>query len=57
MPDRVLVVFLDGVGLGDDDPEVNPFVQTELPTLQGLLDGRRLVQDNGGYAGWEQSGS
>lgn len=50
MIDRVLVLFMDGVGLGDDDPEVNPFAQTELPTLQGLLDGRRLVQDNGGYA-------
>jgi hypothetical protein len=50
MIDRVLVLFMDGVGLGDDDPEVNPFAQTELPTLQGLLDGRRLVQNNGGYA-------
>ncbi len=50
MIDRILVVFLDGVGLGDDDPEVNPFAQTELPTLQGLLDGRRLIKENGGYA-------
>ncbi|UCC86186.1 MAG: hypothetical protein JSV81_15180 [Anaerolineales bacterium] len=48
--ERVLVLFLDGVGLGEDDPEVNPFVQADLPTLRGLLDGRRLVHANSGYA-------
>lgn len=28
---RVLFVFLDGVGIGPDDPAVNPFFATELP--------------------------
>jgi hypothetical protein len=50
MIERVLVVFLDGVGLGEDDPEVNPFALADLPTLHGLLDGRRLVHANGGLS-------
>lgn len=33
----VVVVFLDGVGLGDADPEVNPFMHVEMPTFQALL--------------------
>jgi hypothetical protein len=36
---RVLFVFLDGVGIGPPDPEVNPFLRAELPTLRGLLGG------------------
>ncbi|MFZ2489715.1 MAG: alkaline phosphatase family protein [Anaerolineae bacterium] len=44
---RVVVVFLDGVGLGEDDPQVNPLVAAHLPTLTGLLDGARLVQGVG----------
>jgi hypothetical protein len=42
---KVLFLFLDGVGLGDDDPEVNPFSKVDLPNLQGLLAGNRLVLD------------
>lgn len=37
----VLFVFVDGVGLGEDDPAVNPFLKARLPTLDALLDGRR----------------
>jgi hypothetical protein len=44
---NVLLIFLDGVGLGPDDPVTNPFATTELPTLAQLLDGRRLVSGNG----------
>lgn len=47
---RILVLFMDGVGLGDDDPEINPLAQAELPILRSLLDGRRPVRANGGYA-------
>jgi hypothetical protein len=34
-PSRVVFVFLDGVGIGVDDPALNPFVRwgAELPTL------------------------
>ncbi len=34
---HVLIFFMDGVGLGPDDPETNPFVQARLPQLDGLL--------------------
>jgi 2,3-bisphosphoglycerate-independent phosphoglycerate mutase len=35
---RALLIFLDGVGLGDAAP-YNPFTIASLPTLRGLLDG------------------
>ncbi|HET7322574.1 MAG TPA: hypothetical protein VFI96_08785, partial [Longimicrobiaceae bacterium] len=38
-PSRLLLLFLDGVGLGEDDPGVNPFARAELPTLGALLGG------------------
>jgi len=40
---RVLVVFLDGVGIGDDDTAVNPLAKAVTPSLDALLDRRRLV--------------
>ncbi len=36
---RVIFLFLDGVGVGSDDPAVNPLVAARMPTLRGLLDG------------------
>jgi len=36
---RLLLVFLDGVGIGEDDGERNPFVRAVLPTLQELTGG------------------
>jgi len=47
---RVLFLFLDGVGLGTDDPQLNPFAAADLPNLAELLDGRRLVA---GSAPWD----
>ncbi|MEK9164075.1 MAG: metalloenzyme domain-containing protein [Chloroflexota bacterium] len=49
---HILFLFLDGVGLGDDDPNINPFARANLPALHGLLDGKRLLRgtlahDNG----------
>ncbi len=41
---RVLFLFLDGVGVGKDDPSVNPFAVAQVPHLRGLLDGRPLVE-------------
>jgi 2,3-bisphosphoglycerate-independent phosphoglycerate mutase len=40
---RVLFLFLDGVGLGPDDPNINPLAQAVMPNLSRLLDGQRLV--------------
>ncbi len=36
---RVLLLFLDGVGVGPDDAERNPFLRARLPALTGLLGG------------------
>jgi hypothetical protein len=40
-PSRILLVFLDGVGIGPSDPDVNPFVAAgdRLPTLTDLMGG------------------
>jgi len=35
---RILMVFVDGVGLGDPDPAINPLVRAATPTLRRLLD-------------------
>jgi hypothetical protein len=40
----VLLLFLDGVGLGDDDLQTNPFARAEMPALTTLLGGRRLLR-------------
>ena len=40
---RMLFLFLDGVGLGPDDPNTNPLAQAAMPNLSRLLNGRRLV--------------
>ena len=37
----ILFIFLDGVGLGADDPARNPFAAAEIPNLIGLLGGQR----------------
>jgi hypothetical protein len=42
---HILFIFLDGVGLGQPDPEHNPFVSATLPTIQGLLGGRLPLRD------------
>jgi hypothetical protein len=36
---QVLFIFVDGVGLGERDRAVNPFLRARLPTIQGLLGG------------------
>lgn len=35
----VLLLFLDGVGIGASDPARNPFLSADLPVLRGLLGG------------------
>lgn len=36
---RVFFLFLDGVGLGAPDPDVNPLCRAAMPTLRALLGG------------------
>ena len=48
---RVLFIFLDGVGLGVDDPNINPFARIEMPFLQSLLGGQKLLAKSAPYVG------
>ena len=48
---KILFLFLDGVGLGADDPERNPFALAEMPNLNRLLDGRRMVAEAAPFVG------
>ncbi|HEX3052248.1 MAG TPA: hypothetical protein VHP83_16430, partial [Aggregatilineaceae bacterium] len=36
---------LDGVGLGDDNPEINPFAVANTPTLDALAGGQKWLRD------------
>ena len=38
-----LLLFIDGIGLGDDDPATNPFAAASLPTFETLLAGARMT--------------
>ena len=40
---KFLFLFMDGVGLSADDPEINPLAKASMPYLEGLLDGHRLL--------------
>jgi 2,3-bisphosphoglycerate-independent phosphoglycerate mutase len=40
---HLLFIFLDGVGLGGDDPLINPLARAQMPTLERLLGGRKLL--------------
>jgi hypothetical protein len=40
---RIFLLFIDGVGLGSNDPRVNPFSVAKMPVLQSLLNGQPLT--------------
>jgi hypothetical protein len=48
---RVLFIFLDGIGLGENDPATNPFARAKMPNLNTLLDGRTLLRDAAPFYG------
>jgi 2,3-bisphosphoglycerate-independent phosphoglycerate mutase len=52
---RVLFIFLDGIGLGEDNLETNPFSRARMPTLSKLLHGRTLTKDAAPYHGEKAS--
>jgi hypothetical protein len=39
-----LFLFLDGIGLGNSDPQINPFARAHMPNLMNLLDGERMLE-------------
>ena len=47
----MLFLFLDGVGLGTDNPEQNPFAAANMSNLVDLLEGRRLVAGSAPFEG------
>jgi hypothetical protein len=48
---RVLFIFLDGIGLGENDPATNPFARARMPNLNTLLEGRPLLKDAAPFHG------
>lgn len=47
---KILFIFLDGVGLGPDEPLTNPLAAVEMPNLQALMDGRKLIHGNAPFS-------
>lgn len=43
---RVILVFLDGVGIGEKNLQTNPFASAATPTLRGLLNGSLPFSSN-----------
>ena len=50
---RIFLLFLDGVGLGAGDPAHNPFAACEMPALESLLGGQKLVLETAPHIGDE----
>lgn len=48
---RVLFIFLDGIGLGENDPAINPLARADMPNLNKVLDGGRLIKDAAPFYG------
>lgn len=48
---RVLFIFLDGIGLGENDPQTNPFARVKMPNLNQLLEGRSLLKESAPFHG------
>lgn len=46
--ERLVIVFLDGVGLGEGDPNKNPLAQASMPAVQSLLEGGCLIREQVG---------
>ncbi|MCL4824279.1 MAG: hypothetical protein KJZ57_08685, partial [Anaerolineales bacterium] len=48
---NLLFLFLDGVGLGADNPSINPLVRAEMPNLRALLGGNPLAASAAPFTG------
>ena len=48
---NLLFLFLDGIGLGTDDPSSNPFARANMPNLGSLLGGQCLLAESAPYTG------
>ena len=52
---RVLFLFLDGIGLGENNQGINPFANANMPHLKTLLDGRSLIKASAPFHGEQAS--
>ncbi len=41
---HILLIFLDGIGLGEDNPTINPFAAAHTPTLWALAGGQKWLR-------------
>jgi len=48
---KLLFLFLDGIGLGENDLEKNPFARAKMPTLRSLLGGQTLLRQSAPFEG------
>ncbi|MEW8979315.1 MAG: peptidase [Symbiobacterium sp.] len=48
---KVFLFFIDGLGLGGDDPAVNPLIAAKMPVLRSLLGGQPLWRGAVPYTG------
>lgn len=48
---KVLFIFLDGIGLGRNDPGINPLARARMPNLNALLEGRSLLEESAPFVG------
>jgi 2,3-bisphosphoglycerate-independent phosphoglycerate mutase len=48
---KILFLFLDGIGLGEDDAAINPFARAEMPHLGSLLGGKKLTRSAAPFEG------
>ena len=48
---NVLFIFMDGIGLGENNPDINPLARAEMPNLNELLDGRPLLKESAPFHG------
>lgn len=48
---KILFLFLDGIGLGEDNPETNPFLRANMPHLESLLGGKKLTKSAAPFEG------
>lgn len=52
---KIHFLFLDGVGLGENNPLVNPIVRASMPFLDQLLEGRKLIIEQTPFSGNQAS--
>ncbi len=48
---KILFLFLDGIGLGEDNPETNPFLRANMPYLESLLGSKKLTKSAAPFEG------